>query len=112
MFVTIAGNFNETPARGKVQHGPAWWFLDQKDGIEDQLNTLSRMGMLSTFVGMLTDSRSFTSYIRHDYFRRILSNMLGRDMENGELPSDFDWIGKIVADISYYNARNYFGFFE
>lgn len=109
LLITIAGNFNDGSVKGKVQHGPAWWFLDQKDGIEDQLNTLSRMSLLSSFVGMLTDSRSFLSYTRHDYFRRILCNVIGYDVEKGELPADYEWLGKIVSDLSYYNAKEYFG---
>jgi glucuronate isomerase len=96
--------------RGKVQFGSGWWFLDQKDGMERQINALSNMGLLSTFVGMLTDSRSFLSYSRHEYFRRILCNLFGNDVENGELPTDIEWIGQIVQDICYRNADRYFGF--
>ena len=110
VFATMAGNFNNDGGINKVQWGSAWWFLDQKDGIEKQLNALSNMGLLSRFVGMLTDSRSFLSFPRHEYFRRILCNLLGNDMENGELPNDIDWIGKIVQDICYYNAKEYFEF--
>jgi glucuronate isomerase len=109
VFATMAGNFNDGTVRGKVQYGSAWWFLDQKDGMEKQLNTLSNMGLLSCFVGMLTDSRSFLSFPRHEYFRRILCNLIGKDVENGELPSDEKWLGKIVSDICYYNAKAYFG---
>ena len=108
LMATMAGNFNDGSVRGKVQWGAAWWFLDQKDGITKQLNALSNMGLLSTFVGMVTDSRSFLSYPRHEYFRRILCNLFGEEIENGELPGDINWTGKIIQDICYYNARNYF----
>jgi glucuronate isomerase len=110
MIATMVGNFNDGTIRGKVQYGAAWWFLDQKDGMEKQLNTLSSLGVLSTFVGMLTDSRSFLSFPRHEYFRRILCNLLGNDVVNGELPADEAWLGKIVSDICYHNAVNYFEF--
>lgn len=110
MIATMVGNFNDGTIRGKVQYGAAWWFLDQKDGMEKQLNTLSSLGVLSTFVGMLTDSRSFLSFPRHEYFRRILCNLLGNDVVNGELPEDEQWLGKIVSDICYHNAVNYFEF--
>jgi glucuronate isomerase len=109
LFATMAGNFNDGSVAGKIQWGSAWWFLDQKDGITDQLNVLSNMGLLSRFVGMLTDSRSFLSFPRHEYFRRILCNLLGDEIENGELPNDLPWTGKIIQDICYYNARTYFG---
>ena len=109
-MATMIGNFNDGSVRGKVQFGSGWWFLDQKDGMEKQLNALSNMGLLSSFVGMLTDSRSFVSYSRHEYFRRILCNLFGNDVENGELPNDVDWIGKLVQDICYRNADQYFGF--
>lgn len=109
VFATMAGNFNDGTVRGKVQYGSAWWFLDQKEGMEKQLNTLSNMGLLSCFVGMLTDSRSFLSFPRHEYFRRILCNLIGKDVVHGELPADEKWLGKIVADICYNNAKNYFG---
>ena len=108
MMATMIGNFNDGSVPGKIQWGSAWWFLDQKDGITNQLNTLSDMGLLSRFVGMLTDSRSFLSYPRHEYFRRILCNLFGEEIENGELPNDIDWIGKVIQDICYYNAKNYF----
>jgi glucuronate isomerase len=108
MFACMAGNFNDGTIKGKVQYGPAWWFLDQKDGIEKQMNALSNMGLISTFIGMITDSRSFLSYSRHEYFRRILCNMFGEEMEKGLLPTDEKWIGKIVQQISYYNAKEYF----
>ena len=109
VFATLAGNFNDGSIAGKIQWGSAWWFLDQKDGIEKQLNILSNMNLLSRFVGMVTDSRSFLSFSRHDYFRRILCNLIGSDMEKGELPYDINWLGNMVADISYHNAKNYFG---
>ena len=108
LMATMAGNFNDGSVAGKVQFGSAWWFLDQKDGMTKQINALSNMGLLSRFVGMLTDSRSFLSYPRHEYFRRILCNLFGTEVENGELPDDIDWIGKVIQDISYNNAKNYF----
>ena len=108
-FAAMVGNFADGDVKGKMQFGSGWWFLDQKDGIEQQLNALSNMGIVSNFVGMLTDSRSFLSYSRHDYFRRILCNLFGTEMENGQLPDDTKWIGKIVGDICYHNAENYFG---
>jgi len=110
LMATMIGNFNDGSMKGKIQFGSAWWFLDQKDGMEKQMNTLSNMGLLSRFVGMLTDSRSFLSYSRHEYFRRILCNLIGNDVENGELPADIKWLGKMVQDISFNNARSYFGF--
>jgi glucuronate isomerase len=110
LIATMTGNFNDGSVPGKMQFGSGWWFLDQKDGMIRQLNALSTLGLLSRFVGMLTDSRSFLSYPRHDYFRRILCNLLGTDMENGEIPNDFDLVGGMVKDISYNNAKNYFGF--
>ncbi|MFN9491817.1 MAG: glucuronate isomerase [Sphingobacteriales bacterium] len=108
VFATMIGNFNDGTYPGKIQWGSAWWFLDQKDGIVKQLDTLSNMGLLSRFVGMLTDSRSFLSFPRHEYFRRILCNLIGQEMEDGELPMDKAWAGKIIADICYQNALNYF----
>ncbi|MDR0520503.1 MAG: glucuronate isomerase [Planctomycetaceae bacterium] len=113
MLCTMIGNFQTAETRmfpPKMQFGSGWWFLDQKEGIERQLNTLSNLGLLSGFVGMLTDSRSFLSYTRHEYFRRILCNLLGGEMEAGLLPGDFGMIGKLVQDICYNNAKNYFGF--
>jgi len=101
--------FNDGSVAGKVQFGSSWWFLDQKDGMIQQMNALSNMGLLSRFVGMLTDSRSFMSYPRHEYFRRILCNIFGEEMENGELPNDKDWIKKVIQDICYNNAKEYFG---
>jgi glucuronate isomerase len=108
MMASMIGNFNDGSIAGKIQWGSAWWFLDQKDGMVKQLNALSNMGLLSRFVGMLTDSRSFLSYPRHEYFRRILCNLLGEEIERGELPNDLEWTGKIVQDICYYNAKGYF----
>lgn len=111
LMVTNAYNFNDGTVPGKMQYGAAWWFLDQKTGMENQLNALSALGLLSRFVGMLTDSRSFLSYPRHEYFRRILCNILGREVENGEMPaSELPFIGKMVEDICYNNAKNYFRF--
>jgi glucuronate isomerase len=107
---TMIGNFNDGSSKGKIQFGSAWWFLDQKDGMEKQINALSSMGLLSCFIGMLTDSRSFLSYPRHEYFRRILCNLIGKDVENDELPWDEKWLGKIVSDICYHNAKAYFPF--
>jgi len=108
VLATMAGNFNDGSVEGKIQFGSAWWFLDQKDGITKQLDTLSNMGLLSTFVGMITDSRSFLSFPRHEYFRRILCNLLGEEIEKGELPNDIEWTGKIIQDICFYNAKKYF----
>lgn len=110
LIATMAGNFNDGSVAGKVQFGSGWWFLDQKDGMVKQINALSNMGLLSRFVGMLTDSRSFLSFPRHEYFRRVLCNLFGEEMTNGELPNDMEWIGKVVRDICYYNARQYFNF--
>jgi len=108
VFATMIGNFNDGSSAGKIQWGSSWWFLDQKDGMTRQLNTLSNMGLLSKFIGMLTDSRSFLSFPRHEYFRRLLCNLFGEEVEQGELPADIEWIGKVIQDICYYNARNYF----
>jgi glucuronate isomerase len=108
-FATMAGNFQDGSAPGKVQFGSGWWFLDQKEGMEWQLNALSNLGLLSRFVGMLTDSRSFLSFPRHEYFRRILCNLLGQDVEKGLLPRDMRLLGETVADICFHNARRYFG---
>ncbi len=110
LIATMIYNFNDGSASGKMQFGSGWWFLDQKNGMTNQINTLSNLGLLSKFVGMLTDSRSFLSYPRHEYFRRILCNLVGTDMENGEIPYDFDLAGKLVSDVSYGNASRYFGF--
>ncbi len=108
LIATMIGNFNDGSVAGKIQFGSGWWFLDQKEGMIRQLNALSNMGLLSRFIGMLTDSRSFLSFPRHEYFRRVLCNLLGEDVENGELPDDRAWLGKVVQDISYHNAKKYF----
>ncbi|MBS1524259.1 MAG: glucuronate isomerase [Bacteroidetes bacterium] len=110
LFAAMTGNFNDGTVAGKIQFGSAWWFLDQKDGMTKQLNALSSMGLLSKLVGMLTDSRSFLSYPRHEYFRRLLCNLFAEDIENGELPADLEWTGKIIQDICYHNAVDYFKF--
>lgn len=111
MIATMIGNFQDGTVAGKMQFGSGWWFLDQKDGMEKQMNSLSVLGLLSRFVGMLTDSRSFLSYPRHEYFRRTLCNLLGNDVEQGLLPaSEIAFIGKMVENLSYYNAKNYFQF--
>jgi glucuronate isomerase len=112
LFATMTGNFNDGSMAGKIQWGSAWWFLDQKDGMVKQLNTLSHMSLLSRFVGMITDSRSFLSFPRHEYFRRILCDLFGDEIENGELPDDINWTGKVIQDICYYNAEKYFGWTE
>ncbi|GHT16057.1 uronate isomerase [Bacteroidia bacterium] len=111
LIATMAGNFQDGSVAGKIQFGSGWWFLDQKVGIEAQLNSLSALGLLSRFVGMLTDSRSFVSYPRHEYFRRILCNLIGNDVERGELPAgEMAFLGQMVEDIAYNNAKNYFQF--
>lgn len=110
VMATMIGNFNDGSIKGKMQFGSGWWFLDQKDGMTKQLNALSNMGLLSCFIGMLTDSRSFLSFPRHEYFRRLLCNLIGQDVHKGELPNDEQWLGSIVQDICYRNAKNYFGF--
>lgn len=111
LVATMLANFQEAPFIAKMQFGSGWWFLDQKEGMEDQMNVLSSQGLLSRFVGMLTDSRSFISYPRHEYFRRIMCNLIGNDIKNGLLPSsELSFIGKMVEGISYYNAKTYFGF--
>lgn len=110
LFATMMGNFSSNGVAGKMQWGSAWWFLDQKDGMEKQLNTLSNMSLLSRFIGMLTDSRSFLSFPRHEYFRRILCNLLAEDLNRGLVPNDIEFLGKMVQDICYYNALNYFEF--
>jgi glucuronate isomerase len=111
-FATMIGNFQDGRTPGRIQFGSGWWFLDQKDGIEWQLDALSNCGLLAQFVGMVTDSRSFMSYPRHEYFRRVLCNVLGREMESGEIPDDDALVGGLVERICYTNARNYFGFGE
>ena len=105
----MGGCFQDGRIPGKIQLGSAWWFNDQKDGMTRQLEALSAVGLLARFVGMLTDSRSFLSYPRHEYFRRVLCNLLGRDVENGELPVDLPLLGGMVQDICYRNAVSYFG---
>jgi glucuronate isomerase len=107
LFASMLGNFQDGSVAGKLQLGSGWWFLDQKEGIEWQLNALSNLGLLGRFVGMVTDSRSFLSYPRHEYFRRVLCNLLGREMENGELPDDLKLIGGMVRDICFTNARDF-----
>ncbi|HEV8245038.1 MAG TPA: glucuronate isomerase [Polyangiaceae bacterium] len=109
VIATMMGNFQDGTVPGKMQYGSAWWFLDQLDGMEKQLNSLSNMGLLSRFVGMLTDSRSFLSYSRHEYFRRLLCNLLGNDVRRGLLPDDAGLLGQMVQDICFENARQYFG---
>lgn len=111
MLATMIGNFQEGPVPGKIQFGSGWWFNDQLDGMERQMNCLSVLGLLSRFVGMLTDSRSFLSYPRHEYFRRCMCNLIGRDVENGMLPAEeMPFIEQMVRGIAYYNAKNYFNF--
>ena len=112
LMASMIGNFQDGTIPGKVQYGAAWWFLDQMDGMKKQMEALSNMGLLSQFVGMVTDSRSFLSYPRHEYFRRLLCRILGEDMQRGLLPDDMELVGKMVSDISYFNAKRYFGFTE
>jgi glucuronate isomerase len=107
-FATMVGNFQDGSVAGKLQFGSGWWFLDQKEAIEWQINALSNNGLLSRFVGMLTDSRSFLSYTRHEYFRRVLCNLLGAEMERGEMPNDRELVGNMVKNICFANAREYF----
>ena len=108
VFATLCGNFNESGIRGKVQFGAAWWFLDQKEGIEKQINAISNMGLISTFVGMTTDSRSILSFARHEYFRRVICNLFAKEMMTGLLPNDEKWVGAMLQNIAYHNAKNYF----
>ena len=110
LLMTMAYNFNDGTTPGKMQFGSGWWFLDQKYGMTDQINTLSSLGLLSRFVGMLTDSRSFLSYPRHEYFRRILCNLVGTDVEKGEIPNEPELLKPLIQNICYYNAKNYFQF--
>ena len=107
---TMLGNFQKAPTPGKIQFGSGWWFNDQRDGMVGQMTSLANLGMLSRFVGMLTDSRSFVSYPRHEYFRRIMCNLIGGWVEDGEYPEDYDHLTEIVRGIAYYNAKNYFNF--
>src|SRR5690606_30556215 len=109
VFATMVGNFQDGTIPGKLQFGSGWWFLDQKEGMEMQINALSQLGLLSKFVGMLTDSRSFLSYPRHEYFRRILCNLIGADVEAGLIPADEPALAMLVRDISYNNAAGFFG---
>jgi glucuronate isomerase len=109
VFATMAGNFPQEGVRGRVQFGSSWWFLDQKEGIESQLNALSNCGLLSNFVGMVTDSRSFMSFPRHEYFRRILCNVLGNDIEAGLLPDDEPMIARLIKDVCFENAARFLG---
>ena len=109
-IMTLIGCFQSDEARGKVQYGPAWWFLDNKIGMERHLEDLTATGHIASFIGMLTDSRSFVSYPRHEYFRRILCNLIGTWVEDGEYPADMETLEKIVSGICYYNAKNYFNF--
>lgn len=108
VFASMLGNFNDGSVKGKIQFGSGWWFLDQKDGMEKQINALSNLGIISTFVGMITDSRSFLSFPRHEYFRRIICNLFAEEMKKGLLPNDEKWIGKVLSDIAYFNAKEYF----
>ena len=110
LVAAMIGNFQRGPIPGKLQFGSGWWFNDQKDGMRRQLEALSQNGLLSRFVGMLTDSRSFTSYPRHEYFRRVLCNLLGGEIERGELPDDLPLAGGLVQDVAYGNAARYFQF--
>jgi glucuronate isomerase len=110
MLASMLGCFEDGSVPGKMQLGPAWWFLDQKDGIERQLEAISQIGSLRRFVGMVADSRSFLSFTRHEYFRRILCNLLGADMAAGLLPRDFDLVGALVEDVCFRNAKSFFGF--
>ncbi|WP_321286105.1 glucuronate isomerase [uncultured Sunxiuqinia sp.] len=110
LYATMIGNFQDGSVPGKMQYGSGWWFLDQKDGMKKQMNALSNLGLLSRFVGMLTDSRSFLSYTRHEYFRRTLCNLLGNDVENGEIPANMELLGEMVENICYNNAKSYFNF--
>jgi glucuronate isomerase len=110
VFASMIGNFQDGTVPGKIQYGSGWWFLDQKEGMEWQLNALSNLGLLSRFIGMITDSRSFMSYPRHEYFRRTLCNLIGRDIENGLIPNDESLVGPMIKNICYANAKNYLAF--
>ena len=107
LISTMLGNFQDGKTAGKMQFGSGWWYLDQKEGMEWQINTLSNTGLLSRFVGMLTDSRSFMSFTRHEYFRRILCDIFGRDIEKGEVPNDEAMVGNVISNICYANAKNF-----
>jgi glucuronate isomerase len=108
VLASMLGNFQGDGIPGKIQFGSAWWFNDQKDGMEEQMKVLANVGLLSRFIGMLTDSRSFLSYTRHEYFRRILCNIVGEWAENGEAPNDIEFLGSIVQGICFNNAKEYF----
>jgi glucuronate isomerase len=110
VFAAITGSFQDGTVPGKIQYGASWWFLDQKEGMEWQLNALSNLGLLSRFIGMITDSRSFMSYPRHEYFRRTLCNLIGRDVAKGLMPDDDTLIGPLIKNICYTNAKNYLAF--
>jgi glucuronate isomerase len=110
LYATMLGNFQDGSVPGKIQYGSGWWFLDQKDGMTKQMNALSSLGLLSRFIGMLTDSRSFLSYTRHEYFRRTLCDLIGTDVENGEIPYDMELLGNMVENICFNNAKEYFNF--
>ena len=110
MLITLAGSFHQSGVPGKVQSGCPWWFNDTKTGILSHLTALAEMGSLGCFIGMLTDSRSFLSYVRHEYFRRVLCGFMGGLVENGEFPNDIPWLGKLVQNISYNNVKQYFNF--
>src|SRR6185436_9969233 len=109
LFASLIGSFQDGSLPGKMQYGSAWWFLDQLDGMEKQIGALSNLGLLSRFVGMVTDSRSFLSYSRHEYFRRLLCNILGNDVRRGLLPDDRALLGRLVQDVCFFNARAYLG---
>ena len=109
LFAAMTGAFQDGSVAGKIQFGSGWWFLDQKDGMELQMDALSSTGLISRFVGMLTDSRSFLSYPRHEYFRRILCNLIGSEADRGELPDDFEALSQLITDISFGNAKRLFG---
>jgi glucuronate isomerase len=111
-FASMCGNFMDGHTPGKIQFGSGWWFLDQKEGMEWQINALSNLGLLSHWVGMLTDSRSFMSFSRHEYFRRIFCNLLGSDAAKGEIPDDFDLLAALVQRVCHGNASRFFGFFN
>jgi glucuronate isomerase len=110
LFACLPGSFQDGVTPGKIQYGSGWWFLDQERGMRDQMNALSDLGLLSRFIGMITDSRSFLSYPRHEYFRRILCDLVGQDVESGRIPDRKDWNERLIADVCYGNARQYFGF--
>ncbi len=109
VFATAMGNYQDGKIAGKMQFGSGWWFLDQKEAIEWQVNALSNVGLLSRFIGMLTDSRSFMSFPRHEYFRRVICNLIGRDVEGGEMPDDDSLVGPMIRNICFGNVRDYLG---